>query len=211
MRNNLPPFRFRVALAVLTIMSSFLLGLSPSNVPGQGQFATGFGGAPGRGAYLFEAPGARSVEPETEPRGTVHGSLLDESDVPVVGIEVEFFPADKTKELQWVATHHAWADKHGEYTFGNVEPGEYFLAVHKEGAPDEAYPFATAYYPGTADDGKAEHIFVVGSALTDLHPLRLHRIETVTIDVHVIWDDGTPVERGNLLFHNLIYPHQAVT
>jgi hypothetical protein len=210
MRNKLPPFRFGVAVAVLTFISFVLMGLSPSHVPGLSSFAGGFRGAPGRGAYLFEVPGARSVEPETELRGSVHGSVLDEGDVPVLGIQVELIPADKTEDVQWATTKHAWADKHGEYTFGNVEQGEYFLAVHKDDAPDEAHPFATAYYPGTADDGKADRIFVAGLARTELHPLRLRRIETVTINVHVIWDDGTPVERSNLLFHNLSYPDQAV-
>jgi hypothetical protein len=210
MRTKLPPFRFRVAVAVLTIISFVLLGLFPSHVPGQSPFAGGFGGAPSRGQYLFEASGVKSAEPETESRGSVHGCLLDESDVPVVGIQVELIPADKTKDLQWVVTQRAWADKNGEYTFGNVQQGEYFLAVHKDDAPDEAHPFATAYYPGTADDGKADRIFVAGLARTELHPLRLRRIETVTINVHVIWDDGTPVEQSNLLFHNLSYPEQAV-
>jgi len=210
MRNTLPPFSFRVALAVLTIISFVLIGLSPSYMPDQSWFAGGFSEVAGRGTYGFGVPEARSVEPETDPRGTVHGSLLDESDVPVRGIEVELIPANKTKELQRVATHREWADNHGEYTFGNVEEGEYFLAVHKDDAPDEAHPFATAYYPGTADDGTAEHIFVAGSARIELHPLRLRRIETVKIDVHVIWDDGTSVERSNLLFHNLNYPDQAV-
>jgi hypothetical protein len=210
MRNRLPPFSFRVAIAFLTIISFALMGLSPSYVPDQSWFAGGFREVPGRGAYGFGVPEARSVAPETELSGSVHGYLLDESDVPVMGIEVDLIPANKTKEFQWVATHHEWADNHGEYTFGDVEEGEYFLAVHKDNAPDEAHPFATAYYPGTEDDGKADHIFVAGSVRTELHPLRLRRIETVTIDVHVIWEDGTPVERSNLLFHNLNFPDQAV-
>ena len=40
--------------------------------------------------------------------------------------------------------------------------------------------------------------------------MRLQRLETATIKVHVVWQDGSRVERSNLLFHNLSYPHQAV-
>jgi len=81
MRTKLPPFRFRVALAVLTIISFVLLGLFPSHVPGQSPFAGGFEGAPSRGPYLFEAPGVKSAEPETESRGSVHGSLLGDTEL----------------------------------------------------------------------------------------------------------------------------------
>jgi hypothetical protein len=210
MQSKLPSSRIGVVLAVLIFTSFTLLRVSLNPHSDPESFPIGYGGVPAWGAYISESTNAGSFDAETQSDGSIHGSLLDESDAPVAGIEVDLMPAQKTGETRWNATQHAWADRLGEYIFRDVEPGEYFLAVHKNDAPDEVRPFMMAYYPGVGDETKADRVFVTTSARTELHPLRLTRVETVAISVHVIWNDGTPVERGNLLFHNLSYPDQAV-
>ncbi|MGA2484189.1 MAG: carboxypeptidase-like regulatory domain-containing protein [Candidatus Acidiferrales bacterium] len=142
--------------------------------------------------------------------GCVHGTVADESDKPLRGIEVEFVPAYKTGDARWYATRHEWTDEQGKYNFNQLEPGEYFLAVHRDGAPDVDHPFATGYYPGVADETAASRVIVTASLRTNLDTLRLHKLEVATISVTIVWPDGTRPERSNLLFHNISYPRQAV-
>lgn len=142
--------------------------------------------------------------------GCVHGTVVDENDRPVDRIEVNLMPAHKTGDARWYGTKNEWTDEHGRYNFNRAEPGEYFLAVNEYGAPDADRPFATAYYPGVEDESRANRVKVKHSFPSNLAPLRLHRLEIVTISVNIVWPDGTRPERSNLSFHNLSYPRQAV-
>src|SRR5437588_242231 len=69
---------------------------------------------------------------------------------------------------------------------------------------------AGTYYPGVDAEKDADHIYVVTGAALDLHPLRLRRVDTVTVQVNVEFEDGSRPRWSNLLFHNLSFPQQAV-
>jgi len=142
--------------------------------------------------------------------GCAHGTVLDENDGAVKGIKVELVPTFKTGDEQWNATRRVWTDEMGRYTFNEIEAGEYLLAIHRDDAPDAKYPFATSYYPGVEDERDAGHVSIGASSQAVLSPLRLKRLDVATIDVNVVWPDGTRPKRSNLLFHNASYPQQAV-
>jgi hypothetical protein len=167
------------------------------------------------GGYINEFPGNGLVKNsgsgmEKTFGPVIHGSLIDDEGKPVQGLQVELIPADKTGDAQLDDTKHAWSDKSGEYEFQNIPAGDYFVGVHVNGAPDGEYPFAKVYYPGVAADGDAERVHVEGNHNVSLKWMRLRRLETLTLDLKIVWEDGESVERGNLLFYNTSYPHQGV-
>src|SRR5215510_14539194 len=153
-----------------------------------------------------------SSEPQTDSdhHGTVQGNVVDPEGKPVYAIDVSLIPIDKTGDDRWRGTYRDWTNRDGSYLFNRVSPGKYVLGVHAEGAPSEKHPFATIYYPGFAQESIASNLIVENSKTLELQTLRLQRLETAVIKVHVVWNDGRPVERSNLLFHNPSYPQQGV-
>lgn len=145
--------------------------------------------------------------------GGVHGNVVDESNQPVYAVEVDLIPYDKMhagEDERWRATLREWTGKDGGYEFSHLNPGEYFLSVFSEAAPTGKHPFAPSYYPGADQKAFSEAIRVQPSLQIELRVLRLRRLPTATIKVHVHWQDGTPVEWSNLLFHNPSFPDQGV-
>lgn len=156
----------------------------------------------------------RRDQPERpEPAGSVVGKVLDDNGQPIYAIQVELIPVDKARagdDERWFARLRDWTDQEGTYRFSRLKPEEYLLSVGSESAPTGKRPFAAIYYPGTGREKFSEPIRVHESMEVELHPLRLRRLPTVVIKVHVRWQDGTPVDRSNLLFHNTSFPYQAV-
>jgi hypothetical protein len=151
--------------------------------------------------------------PESGLTGALRGKIVDENDQPVYVIEVDLLPADKRhadKDERWRATIREWTGKNGDYEFSHLQPAEYFLSVGSDAAPTGKHPFAPSYYPGSDQPAHAEPVLVQGSMRLGLRTLRLRRLQTATIKVHVTWEDGTPVEWSNLLFHNPSFPNQGV-
>jgi hypothetical protein len=171
-------------------------------------------------AYFDGGPHGRDDEDdlpadpvEREVTGGVRGNVVDESNQPVYAIEVDLISADKMRageDERWRATHREWTGKNGDYEFSHLSPGEYFLSVGSDAAPTGKHPFAPSHYPGADRQVFSEPIRVQPSVLIELRVLRLRRLPTTSIKVHVNWLDGTPVEWSNLLFHNPSFPNQGV-
>jgi len=173
----------------------------------------GAGAALGRGAGYYDGaslqpPQQHEAAPDLT--GSVTGSLVDDSGASIGGIEVELMPLDEIGDRRWYATKHYWTDAGGQYVFSRVEPGEYIVAMQMRGAPDGRHPFAGTYYPGVDAESDADRIYVVTGSALELHPVRLMRVATVTLQVNVEFDDGTRPNWSNLLFHNLSFTRQAV-
>jgi hypothetical protein len=198
-----------IAATVVVTGLSFLLVLDARNLSRGRATISGQGYL---GGYYNESPLPPSQQHEAPPdlTGSVTGSLVDEDDAAIRGIEVELIPVDKTGDQRWYATHRDWTNAEGQYGFPRVEPGEYILAVQERGAPDGRHPFAGTYYPGVDAEAQADHVYVVTGTKVQLHPLRLRRIDTVSVRIEVEFEDGTRPTWSNLLFHNLSFPNQAV-
>jgi hypothetical protein len=201
--------RFIATLIVgSAILLSVILGIFPGSLPIQ---VSGYVDlAPGSDPVSGIGSEATKAESENTPHHVVHGSLVDEEGEPVRALEVELIPADKTGDARWNLTEFAWSDKSGEYQFGNTPAGEYFVGVHVNDAPDGDHPFATTFYPGVDAENDAERVYVGESGDIFLKWMRLQRLETLTLDLKIQWEDGELVERGNLLFYNPSFPHQGV-
>jgi hypothetical protein len=139
---------------------------------------------------------------------------VDESGKPISHIEVDLIPVHKTGDARLYGTHSEWTDDQGRYNLNGMEPGEYLLganAFSSFGAPDAERPFATAYYPAAENESEAALVKIVRSSPLRLSPLRLRRLEVVTIRINVLWADGTRPERSNIYFKNILYPRHGGT
>jgi len=126
--------------------------------------------------------------------GCIHGTIVDESGKAISHIEVDLIPVHKTGDARWYGTHSEWTDDQGRYNLNRIEPGEYLLganAFSSFGAPDAERPFATAYYPAAETESDAAVAKVFRSSPLRLPPLRLRKLEVVTIKINVLWADGT--------------------
>jgi hypothetical protein len=192
-------------LAVLLVVAGLLLRKFPGPVTSR-SFASEIGQE-----YItpYQEP-IPATESRPETGGLVRGTIVDEADMPVRGIEVELIPANKTGDERWYATKREWTDAVGQYQFSHADPGDYFVAVLKHGAPDARHPFVGVYYPAAEDELTADRVLVTEPSSTELLPMHLRRLETVTLKISVTFEDGTRPNWTNLLFHNLSYPDQAV-
>lgn len=162
-------------------------------------------------SYGGDSP-PKADESQSEITGALSGTVVDENNFPVYAIDVTLTPVGRTAPTadQSSDNLHNWTEKDGSYEFVRLKPGEYILGVGTRGAPTGERPFKTSYYPGTDRKESSESVRVQGNLKIELQPLRLKRLQTATIKIHVKWEDGTPVERSNLLFHNLSFPDQGV-
>lgn len=162
------------------------------------------------GESLGEGRSGDADEGQREITGALSGTVVDENNVPVYAIDVTLTPAGTATVDQSSDNLKDWTEKDGSYEFVRLKPGEYILGVGTRGAPTGERPFKTSYYPGTDRKESSEPVRVQGNLKIELRPLRLKRLQTATIKIHVKWENGTPVERSNLLFHNSSFPDQGV-
>jgi hypothetical protein len=142
--------------------------------------------------------------------GCIQGTIIDQNRKSLKGVVVEIFPVSKASEPVWMVGKSEWTDAEGRYSTDYLTPGEYQVAVHHTEAPVERRPFATVYYPGVETEEAAEVIVVGPNARAILKPLQVRSLPLATIQIEVMWPDGSRPERSNLLFHNVSFPHQAM-
>jgi hypothetical protein len=153
---------------------------------------------------------AQSGKPEPEQCASLVGTVVDDADQPIEGIEVELISGVKNVGELLHSTKHQWTDKDGRYQFKCAQPGEYHLAIQKRTAPDASHPFAGVYFPSADNESQADRLLITASSSIVLPPTRLRRLQTIVLNVSVVFADGTRPGRSNLLFHNVSYPEQGV-
>jgi hypothetical protein len=158
---------------------------------------------------LNPVPDANSCEIDRLNRlGCVHGMVTDESEKPVVHIEVDLIPTFKSGEARRLQTGSQWTDKQGRYNFNFIGAGEYLLAVNpcdSSPGPDQERPFETRYYRQADSESSAERVSVIQSSPNNLPPLRLRHSKFTTIEVSVEWEDGSRPKRSDVFVQNTRY------
>jgi len=101
-------------------------------------------------------------------------------------------------------------DSKGEYDFSKVAPGDYWVALYYLG-PNNREPHVPVYYPSGANSSSAELIHLgptdtrenINLVLTPaLHPVSIH--------LHVINPDGTPVVKAHVAAKDPLTPTQFI-
>jgi hypothetical protein len=142
--------------------------------------------------------------------GSISGKVVDENDRPIYLAKVTVFPLDSETGSQNPGALNEWTNKDGVFEFPRLKLGEYLVGVGIDDAPTGERPFFASYYPGAEKKQFAEPVRVQGDMKIDLRPMRLRRMQTTTIKIHLKWQNGTPVEQGNLLFHNTKFSQAVI-
>lgn len=136
---------------------------------------------------------------------------MDDLDQPIHAIKVTLIPVDVqvAADASPPDSCDDWTNQDGVYEFKGLVTGEYILGVAIDTAPTGQHPYFASFYPGAERKKDAEPIRVrTGS--NGLKTMRLRRMETATIKIHIRWEDGTPAKGGSLLFNNPKYPQTVI-
>ena len=93
------------------------------------------------------------------------------------------------------------ADENGVYEFTQMQPGNYLLVVNADGRLDGTHPFGAVYFPGVTDRARAAVVGIEpGRFLREIDIQIPHTAETVEISGRLLYADGTPAARGDVIF-----------
>jgi hypothetical protein len=143
------------------------------------------------------APGrCAAAEFLTTSLGSIKGKLLDAGGEPASQIVLALIPAKTDgKEGLWRGREiSARTDQEGLYSFTQIPPGQYVIAVNFQGQPgtlDPPYP--RSYYPGVKSLAGAKIIDIAEGQELEVESFRLPpRLKERTIEGVVEWPDGRP-------------------
>jgi len=125
----------------------------------------------------------------------VSGKVVDANGDPVK-TQLELIPADYFKPEFDVdgPEETSGSNDDGSFSFVNVPPGKYILAVNYTTLPEKESPFPANFFPGTAERGKAHVIEIKpGDEISGLEfVLGSDRLKERKIIGKVIFPDGRP-------------------
>lgn len=121
--------------------------------------------------------------------GVIEGTVVDPAGRAVADVEVGLRPESRAAD-GWPRLIPARSDELGRFTFDELSPGRYVVAVSLQLGPNRRSPYAVTY---AVDAAGAPAVVEIG--LGDLHQLRpmvVVRLESTTVAGQVVWTDGTP-------------------
>jgi hypothetical protein len=140
----------------------------------------------------------------------IKGTVTDSAGIPVSGGRIGLLqPAQNRIGFDIVTSQST--DANGNYDFSEVQPGDYWVALDYLG-PNNLDPHAPVFYPSGTDSSSAELIHLGPSANVEnidlvstaaLHPVSLH--------VHVVNPDGTPVIKAHVIASDPLTPINALS
>lgn len=126
----------------------------------------------------------------------ISGKVVDTGGNPIGKVPLELIPFDYIKPRYDVYHHEesTGSNDDGSFTFSNVQPGKYLLAVNYTILPEYESPFPTRFYPGTLERTKAKTVEI--EAGKDIDSLRFvlgpERLVEKMITGRVVFPDGSP-------------------
>jgi hypothetical protein len=140
----------------------------------------------------------------------VKGTVTDTVGAPVSGALVGLLqPAQNRTGFVIVTSQRT--DANGKYDFSKVQPGDYLIGLYYLG-PSNNEPHTPIFYPSAADSASAKLIHLGSSENVEnidlvstpaLHPVSLH--------VHVVNPDGSPVIRAHVSASDPLTPINALS
>lgn len=143
------------------------------------------------------APGrCAAAEFLTTSLGGVKGKLIHAEGEPASQITLTLIPAKtEGKEELWRGREiSARTDKEGLYSFTQIPPGQYVIAINFEGQPGSLdAPYPRSYYPGAKSLSGAKIIDIAEGQELEIESFRLPpKLIERTIEGVVEWPDGRP-------------------
>lgn len=137
---------------------------------------------------------------------TVSGRVVDAAGKPVENVRVQLIPtADKSsKSGQSLASD---SKANGDFSFGDVGVGQYFLAINYTQAPSPTSPYPLIVYPAKTNlaDGR---IIGVGRGISSVgHVIQLpQKLESAFVEGKIFLPNGEPAVDAGLYFEEELFP-----
>ena len=140
--------------------------------------------------------GCSKANLEVKTANKVSGKVLDMDGKPVAKVPLELIPDDYEKPAFDVynGAEVTSSNEDGSFTFSNVPPGKYNLAINYTILPEKESPYPTSYYPGTPVRGKAQIIEIgTGKEIDGIQfVLGPERLIEKKIMGRIVFPDGRP-------------------
>jgi hypothetical protein len=147
-----------------------------------------------------------AIRLDTHIKGTVTDSLGN----PVSGARIGLLqPAQNRIGFNVVSSQRTSAN--GNYDFSNGQPGDYWVALYYLG-PNNDEPHSPVFYPSGADSSSAKLIHLGPSAdVENIDLVAIPALHPVSLHVHVVNPDGSPVIRAHVIAIDPFTPIQALS
>ncbi len=135
-------------------------------------------------------------------KNSLEGILLNEAGVPLKDIEITLLPVEKLQnEESDEESLEVDTDENGKFSFKQINPGRYVIAINYDEEPDEDFPYLPTFYPNVTD---AKEAIVIEFGLEQKHEkINLKFTERLTerkITGKVFWFDGRPAIKSIVQF-----------
>jgi hypothetical protein len=139
----------------------------------------------------------------------IRGTVTDTAGNPVSGAPIGLLRKAQNRTGFDIATSQS-TDTNGNYDFSKVEPGDYWVALYYLG-PNNREPHAPVYYPSGVDSSSAELIHLGPSGnLENINLVLTPALRPISLHVHVVNQDGTPVINAHVIASDPLTPTQAI-
>lgn len=102
-------------------------------------------------------------------------------------------------------------DAGGHYDFSKISPGDYWVAIHPLG-PNNNDPYTPVYYPSGDTSSTAKLIHLSPSAnLENINLVQMPALHSISLHVHVVNPDGSPVIKAHVIAADPFTPTQAIS
>lgn len=144
--------------------------------------------------------------------GRVSGRVINADGEPVARIAVSLVNPG-TNATEYSVKFDRTNDE-GYFSFSAVPPGNYNIAVNRNGFPelnDPTLAYPPSFYPGVVDQRHAQTITVgAGEKLSDFEVRIPSKRPAAVLTGSVVWADGSPVENAQVSVKDTTYTHNSM-
>ena len=127
----------------------------------------------------------------------VSGSVVDARGKPLPQVQVSLQPMDTDNE----SVNFEYTDEQGRFAIESVPPGNYVIAMNKDGKKTVEEPFGAFYYPNVTEQARARVFRIrAGDNMKGLRIVAPDTGEMITIRGVVRYADGTPAPDTTVRF-----------
>lgn len=140
----------------------------------------------------------------------IKGRVTDTAGNAAPHIAVSLLNADPNRPGSILLDIHR-TDVDGNYDFSKLDPGDYYVALDYLG-PNNNDPYTPVYYTTGTDNSNISKTIHLGPSESkeNINLVRTPPLHPVSIHLHVINPDGTPVIKAHIAAMDPLTPHQFI-